>query len=56
MLAVVCGLFGAAGLEAPASLPLPDSDRPLADEWQLMVQDSLQLYDALVGQLPNLPR
>jgi hypothetical protein len=31
-------------------------DRPLADEWQLMVQDSLQLYDSLLGQLPNLPR
>jgi len=31
-------------------------DRPLADEWRLMVQDSLQLCDALLGQLPNLPR
>lgn len=31
-------------------------DRPLADEWHLMVQNSLQLYDALVGQLPTLPR
>jgi hypothetical protein len=32
------------------------ADRPLADEWQLMVQNSLQLCDALLGQLPNLPR
>jgi len=31
-------------------------DRPLADEWRLIVQDSLQLCDALLGQLPNLPR
>ena len=31
-------------------------DRPLADEWQLLVADSLQLRDALLGQLPNLPR
>ena len=31
-------------------------DRPLADEWHLMVQDSLQLCDALLGSLPNLPR
>ena len=31
-------------------------DRPLADEWHLMVQDSLQLCDALLGTLPNLPR
>ncbi len=31
-------------------------DRPLADEWQLLVSNSLQLYDALLGQLPNLPR
>ena len=31
-------------------------DRPLADEWQLLVADSLQLRDALLGALPNLPR
>jgi hypothetical protein len=31
-------------------------DRPLADEWQLIVQNSLQLYDSLRGQLPTLPR
>ena len=31
-------------------------DRPPADEWHLMVQDSLQLCDALLGSLPNLPR
>jgi hypothetical protein len=31
-------------------------DRPLADEWQLLVADSLHLRDALLGQLPNLPR
>ena len=31
-------------------------DRPLADEWHLMVQNSVQLYDALLGTLPNLPR
>ncbi len=31
-------------------------DRPLADEWHLLVSNSLQLYDALLGQLPNLPR
>jgi hypothetical protein len=31
-------------------------DRPLADEWQRIVQDSLQLCDSLLGQLPTLPR
>jgi hypothetical protein len=31
-------------------------ERPLADEWQLMVQNSLQVCDSLLGQLPNLPR
>jgi hypothetical protein len=31
-------------------------DRPLSDEWQRIVQDSLQLCDSLLGQLPTLPR
>jgi hypothetical protein len=31
-------------------------DRPLADEWQLIVGDSLRIYGSLLGQLPNLPR
>ena len=39
------------GLEFAARI-----DRPLADEWHLMVQNSVQLCDALLGELPNLPR
>jgi hypothetical protein len=39
------------GLEYTAHI-----DRPLADEWHLMVQNSIQLCDTLLGQLPNLPR
>jgi len=31
-------------------------ERPLAAEWQLMVQDTQRLYGALLGQLPHLPR
>ena len=31
-------------------------DRPLSDEWQLIVNDSLRIYGSLLGQLPTLPR
>jgi hypothetical protein len=31
-------------------------ERPLAAEWQLMVQDTQRLYGELLGQLPRLPR